>query len=206
MIRQADDTTAALGAAALDQCTSGIPRLLAEADRIGSRLSMMFARRGTKDPAELRQLNAAVALDTSLLRATLRGYQVFGGQNAIHQQRSMPGDEMGLGKTVQALAVLAHLAAQGKRQFLVVCPASVLINWLNEIAKHSRLEAHSLHGPDRDTAARRWLRHGGVAVTTFGTLGALPTSTAPRSPCSWDAGSAFAPVAERALPPSRLEP
>jgi len=64
VIRQADDTTAALGAAALDQFTSGIPRLLAEADRIGSRLSMMFARRGTKDPAELRQLNAAVPLDT----------------------------------------------------------------------------------------------------------------------------------------------
>lgn len=125
-------------------------------------------------PEELRQRITAVPLDTSLLTATLRGYQVFGAQYAIHQERSILGDEMGLGKTVQALAVLAHLAAKGQRRFLVVCPASVQINWLNETAKHSRLEVHSLHGVERAAAGRRWLRNGGVAVTTFGTLGKLP--------------------------------
>jgi superfamily II DNA or RNA helicase len=125
-------------------------------------------------PEELHQQITAVPLDTSLLTATLRGYQVFGAQYAIHQERSILGDEMGLGKTVQALAVFAHLAARGQRRFLVVCPASVQINWLNETAKHSRLTAHSLHGPERDRAARRWLHDGGVAVTTFGTLARLP--------------------------------
>ena len=123
---------------------------------------------------ELRRQITAVPLDTSLLTATLRGYQMFGAQYAIHQERSILGDEMGLGKTVQALAAFAHLAASGQRRFLVVCPASVQINWLNETAKHSRLTAHSLHGADRDRAGRRWLRDGGVAVTTFGTLGRLP--------------------------------
>ncbi|MGH3902695.1 MAG: DEAD/DEAH box helicase, partial [Pseudonocardiaceae bacterium] len=125
-------------------------------------------------PEELRQQINAIPLDTSLLTATLRGYQVFGAQYAIHQERSILGDEMGLGKTVQALAVFAHLTAKGQRRFLVVCPASVQINWLNETAKHSRLIAHSLHGADRDRAARRWLREGGVAVTTFSTLARLP--------------------------------
>ena len=125
-------------------------------------------------PEELRQQITAVPLDTSLLTATLRGYQVFGAQYAIHQERSILGDEMGLGKTVQALAVFAHLASKGQRRFLVVCPASVQINWLNETAKHSRLAALSLHGADRDRAARRWLQEGGVAVTTFGTLARLP--------------------------------
>lgn len=125
-------------------------------------------------PEELRQQINAVPLDTSLLTATLRGYQVFGAQYAIHQERSILGDEMGLGKTVQALAVFAHLTAKGQRRFLVVCPASVQINWLNETAKHSRLIAHSLHGADRDRAARRWLQDGGVAVTTFSTLARLP--------------------------------
>ena len=125
-------------------------------------------------PEELHQQITAVPLDTGLLTATLRGYQVFGAQYAIHQERSILGDEMGLGKTVQALAVLAHLAARGQRRFLVVCPASVQINWLNETAKHSRLTAHSLHGSERDRAARRWLHEGGVAVTTFGTLARLP--------------------------------
>jgi hypothetical protein len=125
-------------------------------------------------PEELRQKITAIPLDTSLLTATLRGYQVFGAQYAIHQERSVLGDEMGLGKTVQALAVFAHLAAKGQRRFLVVCPASVQINWLNETAKHSRLTAHSLHGSDRDRVARHWLREGGVAVTTFTTLARLP--------------------------------
>lgn len=121
-------------------------------------------------PEELRQEISAVPLDTSLLKATLRGYQVFGAQYAIHQKHSILGDEMGLGKTVQALATMAHMAAKGQTRFLVVCPASVQINWINEIAKHTTLGAHSLHGTDRDAAMRHWLRTGGVAVTTFTTL------------------------------------
>ncbi|GGP86821.1 DEAD/DEAH box helicase [Saccharothrix coeruleofusca] len=124
-------------------------------------------------PEELRQEITAVPLDTSLLKATLRGYQVFGAQYAIHQKRSILGDEMGLGKTVQALATMTHMAAKGQTRFLVVCPASVQVNWLNEIAKHTTLTAHSLHGADRDAAAGHWLRTGGVAVTTFTTLGRL---------------------------------
>ncbi|OZM79666.1 DEAD/DEAH box helicase [Pseudonocardia sp. MH-G8] len=125
-------------------------------------------------PEELRQRISAIPLDTTMLTSTLRGYQVFGAQYAIHQERSILGDEMGLGKTIQALAVLAHLAAKGQRRFLVVCPASVQINWLNETAKHSALAAHSLHGADRDATGRRWVREGGLAVTTFGTLARLP--------------------------------
>lgn len=124
-------------------------------------------------PEELRQEITAVPLDTSLLKATLRGYQVFGAQYAIHQKRSILGDEMGLGKTVQALATMTHMAAKGQTRFLVVCPASVQINWLNEIAKHTTLAAHSLYGAGRDAATQHWLRTGGVAVTTFTTLGRL---------------------------------
>lgn len=124
-------------------------------------------------PEELRQKIEAVPLDASLLKATLRGYQLFGAQYAIHQQHSILGDEMGLGKTVEALAVFTHLAVKGQRRFLVVCPASVQINWLNEIRKHTQLDAFSLHGADREARARRWLQAGGVAVTTFGTVDRL---------------------------------
>jgi hypothetical protein len=126
-------------------------------------------------PEELRQRIVAVPLDRSLLKAaTLRGYQVFGAQYALHQQRSILGDEMGLGKTLQALTVLCHLAASGQRRFLVVCPASVVINWLKETERFTMLATHLLHGADREAAGRRWLRDGGVAVTTFGTLARLP--------------------------------
>lgn len=126
-------------------------------------------------PDELRQQISAEPLDQSRLRptTTLRGYQAFGAKYALHQQWSILGDEMGLGKTLQALAALGHLAANGQRRFLVVCPASVQVNWQNEIVKHTLLDVHSLHGADRNAAGRRWLREGGVAVTTFRTLDAL---------------------------------
>ncbi|TQM43385.1 DEAD/DEAH box helicase [Pseudonocardia cypriaca] len=155
---------------------------LSDAASVNAVLSTVAGMGGVEDeeaargfvPEELRQRISAIPLDTSKLTSTLRGYQVFGAQYAIHQERSILGDEMGLGKTIQALAVFAHLAAKGQRRFLVVCPASVQINWLNETGKHTLLAAHSLHGPDRDATGRRWLREGGVAVTTFGTLARLP--------------------------------
>lgn len=116
----------------------------------------------------------AVDLDTSLMRSALRGYQAFGAQFALLQKDSIIGDEMGLGKSIQAIAVAAHLAVKGESHTLVVCPASVVINWRNEIHKHSRLDAYLLHGAERDEATQEWLDRGGVGITTYGTLGRLP--------------------------------
>src|SRR5699024_7634770 len=56
---------------------------------------------------------------------------------------------------------------------LVVCPASVLINWTREVTAHSTLPVITLHGSDRARATARWRRRGGVAVTTFGSLGTM---------------------------------
>jgi len=112
-------------------------------------------------------------LDLSLMRASLRGYQAFGAKFALCQQRAMLGDEMGLGKSVEALAAMCHLHVEGQRHFLVVCPASVLINWTHEIGKHSELRSHRLHGPDRQQNLRAWARTGGVAVTTYDALKSL---------------------------------
>ncbi|GHF63893.1 DEAD/DEAH box helicase [Streptomyces griseosporeus] len=112
--------------------------------------------------------------DTHLL-VSLRGYQSFGARFALAQRRVLLGDEMGLGKTVQAVAVLAHLAAEGQSHFMVVCPASVLINWTREIATRSTLRPVPLHGPGRQAAFADWKGGGGVAVTTFDALRGFPT-------------------------------
>src|SRR5690606_9853128 len=81
---------------------------------------------------------------------------------------------MGLGKTIEALAALCHLRAGGKNRALVVCPASVVANWRSEIHRHTKLDAHVIHGPERDRAAWVWQQRGGVAITTFGGLGWVP--------------------------------
>ena len=103
------------------------------------------------------------------LNATLRSYQEFGTRYALCQERALLGDEMGLGKTMQAIAAFVSLAAEGKTHFMVVCPASVVVNWCREITKFSPLTAHKVHG-DVETALNAWLSSGGVAVTTFETI------------------------------------
>ncbi len=126
-------------------------------------------------PADIVERVGGQQLDTSRLSDSLRlrGYQSFGARFALVQRRVVLGDEMGLGKTVQAIATMAHLAARGSTHFLVVCPASVLINWAREVARHSDLPVISLHGNGRARAEGRWRDKGGVGVVTFGSLGAL---------------------------------
>jgi superfamily II DNA or RNA helicase len=124
-------------------------------------------------PAEIVEAIRDLKLETTNLRASLRGYQSFGARFAIVQRKVIIGDEMGLGKTVESLAVLTHLRAKGSHHFLVVCPAAVVTNWVREVGAKSDLRAHRLHGAGRDSSLTSWIRHGGVAVTTYDSLGWL---------------------------------
>jgi SNF2 family DNA or RNA helicase len=121
-------------------------------------------------PADIAERVRRFRLDQSLLNVSLRAYQSFGAKFALVQGRVIIGDEMGLGKTVEALAVLCHLAAGRETHFLVVCPASVVINWTREVRQHTKLEVHRLHGVEREESYKAWAAKGGVAVTTFEAL------------------------------------
>jgi superfamily II DNA or RNA helicase len=118
-------------------------------------------------PEDLADRIAKQELDQTHLKVSLRGYQEFGARFALAQRRVILGDEMGCGKTVEAIAALAHLRAGGAKHFLVVCPASVLINWMREVAAHSTLRPYRMHGPGREAGAAEWVAKGGVGVTTF---------------------------------------
>lgn len=109
-------------------------------------------------------------LDLSLMRSTLRQYQLFGVKYIIQNRRVLLGDEMGLGKTIQAIACMAHLKAQGKTHFLVVCPVSVMVNWNREVTGHSTQQALEIHGLDRGEEYDRWKQDGGVGITTYETI------------------------------------
>lgn len=129
-------------------------------------------------------------LDNSLMHSPLREYQSFGAKFALTQKRVILGDQMGLGKTIQALAMFAHLKAKGETHFLIVCPNSVLIHWKNEMKKHVKSkngqsslsslgnvwEVHD--GGKRDNELANWRERGGVAITTFDTLGRLRSQKA----------------------------
>ncbi|MFC9114848.1 DEAD/DEAH box helicase [Streptomyces sp. NPDC057092] len=125
-------------------------------------------------PEEIAERVRTQHLDDTHRRVSLRGYQAFGARFALAQRKVILGDEMGLGKTIQAIAVLAHLAAEGQSHFMVVCPASVLVNWTREIEARSALRVTVLHGPDRHDAFADWKGRGGVGVTTFDALRGFP--------------------------------
>ncbi|WP_326699626.1 DEAD/DEAH box helicase [Streptomyces sp. NBC_01754] len=129
-------------------------------------------------PDEVAERVRDQTLDDTYRRVSLRGYQAFGARFVLAQRRVILGDEMGLGKTIQAIAVLAHLAAEGRTRFLVVCPAGVLINWTREIAGRSKLRVTPLHGADRRDAFADWREGGGVGVTTFDALRGFPVPEA----------------------------
>ncbi|BFU43900.1 DEAD/DEAH box helicase [Krasilnikovia sp. MM14-A1004] len=124
-------------------------------------------------PQLVAQAAERVALDVRLLTVRLRAYQVFGAQYVLSRDGAILGDEMGLGKTIEAIAVMAHLARWGRLTAVVVAPASVLVNWLAEIAAHSRLPATRIHGPGREQALEEWVAGGGVAVTTYRMLSTI---------------------------------
>ena len=122
-------------------------------------------------PAQLAEEIDAFDLDTSGFQGDLRAYQGFGARYILTLGRVLLGDEMGLGKTIQAIAAMAHLyAADPESRFLIVCPASVMVNWCREITKFSAIKSHLLHGALLEDSLDSWIRRGGAAVTNYESL------------------------------------
>lgn len=119
---------------------------------------------------ELLEKIQAQELDTSTIKATLRQYQTFGGKFALTQNRVIIGDEMGLGKTLQAISAIAHRGSTGASRFLIVCPASVITNWIREVNYRSDLPIIKIHGEDHKASLQLWVESSGIGITTFDTL------------------------------------
>jgi len=77
-------------------------------------------------------------------------------------------DDMGLGKTIQAIAMMLHLAEKGPS--LVVCPASVISNWGEELRKFApTLSVNFLKATNREETLTA-LASFDVLVITYGLL------------------------------------
>jgi SNF2 family DNA or RNA helicase len=84
--------------------------------------------------AGLVALSAATdaVLDVPGLAGELKPFQRAGVQYLLKQRRSFLADEQGLGKTIEALATIE---AAGAYPAIVVCPASLKLNWMREIER-----------------------------------------------------------------------
>jgi superfamily II DNA or RNA helicase len=80
--------------------------------------------------AESRAEDAEV--EVAGLGGTLMPFQRAGVAYAVRAKRCIIADEMGLGKTVQALAAIHHACSYPA---LVICPASLKLNWQREASR-----------------------------------------------------------------------
>ena len=110
------------------------------------------------------------------LRTELRPYQRAGLDwlqfLRAYELGGILADDMGLGKTVQALAHILVEKREGRldRPCLVVCPTSVVPNWLAEAARLApELRVLSLHGADRAPRFAEIADHD-LVVTTYALL------------------------------------
>lgn len=126
-----------------------------------------------------------IEVNTSSMKSTMRSYQLFACQYALHQKRTILGDEMGLGKTVTALGVLAHLYEQGSTRFLITAPLGVLENWRREILKHTIFEPIVFYGEDFEANVAKWERSGGIALATYESLRSANDMMASPSPADF---------------------
>jgi superfamily II DNA or RNA helicase len=104
------------------------------------------------------------------LKATLRGYQRLAVQWLVRTTSAGFGallaDDMGLGKTLTVIAY--RLSRENAGPSLVVCPASLVVNWEREFARFApRVAVRRYHATGRSLNG---LTPGEVVVTTYGTL------------------------------------
>lgn len=149
-------------------------RMLEEHEELVSRRDRSF-RQLVRGFENVRNTDAEIP---ESLAQVLRGYQRYGFR-WIHVLREagfggILADDMGLGKTLQVIAVLLSEKEQGsKGPSLVVCPASLVFNWLEEIRRFApALRAKTLTGTKEERqlilaeAPERW----DVLITSYDLL------------------------------------
>lgn len=114
--------------------------------RVGDRVSWVKGIKGVshascseEGKALAKDLEASHATDTHIDipcpdGLSYLGYQKAGIAYALDcKEGTLIGDEMGLGKTIQAIGYVN--ASPDVRRVLIVCPASLKLNWRNELRK-----------------------------------------------------------------------
>ncbi len=128
-----------------------------------------------------RAIDASQAAETAReieiprLGGELRPFQRAGVAYLIDHPQAILADEMGLGKTVQALAAIEARAGSGYPA-LVVCPASLRLNWEREAQRWlpgRATRAIGVHGGGKAAKAEdeRAIREADIVIVNYETVG-----------------------------------
>ena len=147
-------------------------------EHIRLKRSSEFRRCAKEYESMLRDEDAFILSDR--LEKTMRDYQKYGFRwmktLGMYRMGGILADDMGLGKTVQAIAVMQSVKDDCQpgehKQFLVICPSSLTLNWQNEIKRFSTdLSSVCITG----TVAEREKQFGeidkyDIVITSYATL------------------------------------
>jgi hypothetical protein len=164
-------------AEALNRAFGGIARIhAAEEPDLAAKCDPLTDMSTAKDPASVKsEVGRAVIEDVlSALRQripyglAIKPFQVVGIAFAkLTGYRALIGDAMGLGKTVSALGAIA-VDPEMLLPTVVVCPSSVLYNWVAESNKWlPRVPIHMLSDGKTPLPPKGW---NGIIVTTWSLL------------------------------------
>lgn len=108
------------------------------------------------------------------LTATLFSYQARGVQwmweTVNHTGGLILADEMGLGKTLQIIALLLMEPPKDEAPALIVCPTSLIANWVREFSRFAPAMSIMIHrGPNR-AGVFQGLQVASVVITTYDTM------------------------------------
>ena len=121
-----------------------------------------------EDLAREEEVELPAALEAELRPYQLRGFSWLYA-NTVKRLGSCLADDMGLGKTVQVLALLLKFKEEGRLEnpVLVVCPTTLLGNWVKECEKFTpSLQVDIYHG-----TGRRLVTGGlDLLITSYGVL------------------------------------
>ena len=111
------------------------------AEDVGAAFMSTMVQSMSRLPVDEAQLAAAVK------SFGLYDYQIAGVRHLLARSSALLADDMGLGKSRQA--VVASRLASGEGRILVVCPASLRINWEREIRAVFPDDVVGMVGEDR---------------------------------------------------------
>lgn len=108
------------------------------------------------------------------LKADLFPYQARGVRWMWETLRRTGGlilaDEMGLGKTLQIIALLMKSPPMPEAPALVICPTSLIVNWVSEIERFAPSLSVLIHRGVHRAGIYRDLQTAPVVITTYDTM------------------------------------
>lgn len=149
--------------------STAIRLMRSDGDGIAATPSETIMKPG-KEAAELKSDTIRIAgLEAELFPYQARGVQWM-SDTVSRTGGLILADEMGLGKTLQIIALLMIDPPSSRAPALIVCPTSLIANWVREIARFAPTLGVAVHRGAHRTGVVSGLQTSQVLITTYDTM------------------------------------